>query len=706
MSEFSNILSQFIHEKNIKVYPLSKYCDFDRATMYKIINGKRNPPSRDIFEKMAYFMQLTPTEYDQFKEAYEISRVGSDNYYRRKSTENFLMHFPDKFSICPGSASSAGSGFKNDLQTPACASIHTQVELNYALRNILLAESSESTKGKVAMFMQPDYEGLFSLLSSLNLGYTLEIHHIFCLSNSEILNNDHELYNLEYFNNIFPLYLRNLNYQAYYFYDSIHSHFFNLNVLPYFIVTSRYAVSFSSDYQYGIFYSDPDIVAQFWKMFYAFQNKCAPLFQVFHMLPGNLHMLHNLSLNAVNSYLLQPEACLTPFITDRILEQALSPMLPERNKLLPVIGAFFSKNTENLDSMHVYFTKKGIQRFTQTGLLKEIPSEFYRPLLPTERLEMLQQLVLCCHQGTYRMLKSPLDQLPINLHLCVNETMGYFSFDNAENQTTYLMFNETGLLYTFLDYLQSLEETCFYTPEETADFINSEIRKLQYSQLYSKKETVLPPPIKNVKLHILIADTLLLSRKYATLSIIISGERSFFMSIMNTYTGRKFDPMHIKPENICLEDIAHALSYLCRGGGQTLIFYPVAQHCLNCAREAQSRGWSDRMVLACLLHDASEAYISDIIRPVKAHLSNYLEIEEMIMNVIWEKFNLNNLTSEEHAMWKQIDNDILSAELPVLFPGEKNYHTVPLQSVPDLSEHPFRNTEAQFLAAAHKLGIQ
>ena len=123
------------------------------------------------------------------------------------------------------------------------------------------------------------------------------------------------------------------------------------------------------------------------------------------------------------------------------------------------------------------------------------------------------------------------------------------------------------------------------------------------------------------------------------------------MSIMNTYTGRKFDPMRIKPKNICLEDIAHALSYLCRGGGQTLIFYSVAQHCLNCAKEARARGWSERMVLACLLHDASEAYISDIIRPVKAHLSNYLEIEEMIMNVIWEKFNLNDLSSEEHMMW-------------------------------------------------------
>ena len=134
MSEFSNILSQFIHEKNIKVYPLSKYCDFDRATMYKIINGKRNPPSRDIIEKMSDFMRLTPTEDEQFKEAYEISRIGADNYYRRKSTENFLMHFPDKFSIHTGSASD--SDFKNESRTPACASIQTQVELNYALRTI------------------------------------------------------------------------------------------------------------------------------------------------------------------------------------------------------------------------------------------------------------------------------------------------------------------------------------------------------------------------------------------------------------------------------------------------------------------------------------------------------------------------------------------------------------------------------------------
>lgn len=175
------------------------------------------------------------------------------------------------------------------------------------------------------------------------------------------------------------------------------------------------------------------------------------------------------------------------------------------------------------------------------------------------------------------------------------------------------------------------------------------------------------------------------------------------MSIMNTYTGRQFDPLNMTTEDVCLEDIAHALSFLCRGGGQTLIFYSVAQHSINCAAEAQARKWSDRMILACLLHDASEAYISDIIRPVKVHLANYLEIEEKIMNVILKKFHLDDLTLEETAMWREIDNAVLSAELPILFPGEHDHKVLPLLSTPDLQEHSFREIEKKFLNIAQRL---
>lgn len=169
------------------------------------------------------------------------------------------------------------------------------------------------------------------------------------------------------------------------------------------------------------------------------------------------------------------------------------------------------------------------------------------------------------------------------------------------------------------------------------------------------------------------------------------------MSLMNTYSGRKFDPMKITPEDVYLEDIAHALSLLCRGGGQLKWFYSVGQHSLNCAKEARARGWSDRIVKACLLHDASEAYISDIIRPVKVHLQNYLEIESMIMNAIWQKFGLGDLTDEEHRMWKQIDNEILELELKTLLDGEKDRSVPLLSSSPDLDERDYLSIESEFI---------
>lgn len=52
------------------------------------------------------------------------------------------------------------------------------------------------------------------------------------------------------------------------------------------------------------------------------------------------------------------------------------------------------------------------------------------------------------------------------------------------------------------------------------------------------------------------------------------------MSVMNTYSGRKFDPMKIAPEDVYLEDIAHALSLVCRGGGQipVVLFCRTAFH--------------------------------------------------------------------------------------------------------------------------------
>lgn len=169
------------------------------------------------------------------------------------------------------------------------------------------------------------------------------------------------------------------------------------------------------------------------------------------------------------------------------------------------------------------------------------------------------------------------------------------------------------------------------------------------------------------------------------------------MSIMNTFSGKIFDPMNITTEDICTEDIAHALSLLCRGGGHLMSFYSVGQHSLNCAKEAKARGWSERLQLACLLHDASEAYISDIIRPVKVHLVNYLEIEGQIMKQIWKKYGLDDLKEEECRAWKTIDDDILAFELKTLMNGGQSRTLPPLFSSPDVSQRDWKDIEQEFL---------
>ena len=87
--------------------------------------------------------------------------------------------------------------------------------------------------------------------------------------------------------------------------------------------------------------------------------------------------------------------------------------------------------------------------------------------------------------------------------------------------------------------------------------------------------------------------------------------------IINTFSGKQIDIENPNPDNILIEDIAHALSFICRGCGQVQFFFPVARHCVYCALEAKARGFSDEVVFACLLHDASEAYMMDLPKPLK-----------------------------------------------------------------------------------------
>ncbi len=166
---------------------------------------------------------------------------------------------------------------------------------------------------------------------------------------------------------------------------------------------------------------------------------------------------------------------------------------------------------------------------------------------------------------------------------------------------------------------------------------------------------------------------------------------------MTTYTKKKINPLQLQFDDIDIKDIAHALSLLCRGNGHIKYFYSVAQHSINCAREAMGRGYSKKLIKACLLHDASEAYLSDIIRPVKQHLEKYLTIENNMQTLLYKKFHITELSQEEADQIKEIDDVLLALELVELM--ERDIENTPIikSKQIDLSLRKFEDVEREFL---------
>lgn len=127
---------------------------------------------------------------------------------------------------------------------------------------------------------------------------------------------------------------------------------------------------------------------------------------------------------------------------------------------------------------------------------------------------------------------------------------------------------------------------------------------------------------------------------------------------IRTYSGLEINVFNPTPEMICIEDIAHALSNICRFGGHVNEFYSVAQHSIHVFELAEEE---DKLL--ALLHDASEAYLYDMPTPIKKELPEYKKAEHKLMLVIAEKFGFDWPMNERIEI---IDNKMLHWEFKQL----------------------------------------
>lgn len=125
-------------------------------------------------------------------------------------------------------------------------------------------------------------------------------------------------------------------------------------------------------------------------------------------------------------------------------------------------------------------------------------------------------------------------------------------------------------------------------------------------------------------------------------------------SWIQTYTGKQFFPLNPKTEDVCIEDIAWALSNICRFNGHSTHFYSVAEHSVYVSENVPVRH-----ALQGLLHDAAEAYIGDIPTPIKPFFNVNL-IERQLMRCISLHFLLEEYPFPD--IIKKVDAALLATE--------------------------------------------
>lgn len=137
-----------------------------------------------------------------------------------------------------------------------------------------------------------------------------------------------------------------------------------------------------------------------------------------------------------------------------------------------------------------------------------------------------------------------------------------------------------------------------------------------------------------------------------------------------TYSGLAFDLENIDQRKIKIIDIAHSLSLQCRYNGHCKTFYSVAEHCYRMSI------WDlPGDPLARLMHDAAEAYIGDIVRPMKEMLGDDIKIiEGQIQRAINDKYRITYSTIEI----KKADEIMLATEKrDLMAPCEKEWYKLP-----------------------------
>lgn len=476
MSVFSEKFGQFAREKDMKMYQVAQRSGLDRSTAYKLLRGERLPAGLETVSRLAGALQLDPTQTEELITAYKITRMGDDNYLRRKKVLDFLNSFSDSKPSAPAVLELSA---KEKAPLAECGVCEGEEQVNHLVYTVV-GSALTRKDCRLMLMVQPEYRFLFQMLLAVAPSEDCAIRHILCLENTN--SPGAAPYNMDCLKTVTDMLVSRHNYMPFYYYDNINSHFRNHMLLPYLILTDSCTVQISYDLQHAVYFTEPEKIIFFEGLFDSAMKRSTLLAKSLESIPESIEFYLAQYARGPAQSGCNVEPCLIPYLDRRMLEK-YTKQIDRRTEILDLFFHYVSLQREVMytDKFVEYFTAEGLEYFCCTGHIWQLPAFAVEPLEPADRYELLRRYCVSRTDTKTFLLKKEAALLLGKLEVMAwRDGRISFVYEHTPDRYTSFYLLESSLSFCFADFFTYLYESDMaYDNEESIRRIREAMKKIK-----------------------------------------------------------------------------------------------------------------------------------------------------------------------------------------------------------------------------------
>lgn len=467
MIEFSQMLEKCIYKSGLTENQLAKISGFTRSYIALMKNGQRL--SKDIvrMQKLLGALGLSPHEYDELWNMYLFERDGKQVFKLRESMISLIESF--------GRISKISIKTNHVYHIPDVKIIDNRIDTEILIKAIIEQEATKD-QGRIQMILQDGFEFLFNLLPSVrSYNDKIKIEHIVCLDENGGSDFNAQIYNLTLLEKLLPTILsgENEGYEVYYYYDKVASRFSNMAILPYIILTSDYVMPISTNIESALIFNERDVCKLYRRFFQEQKRVCRCMLE---RLPADLSLYAhcNYHFDVEELYTIGAQPCFGVFPVDEMITK----YIPEEKKdwlhIMKDTTARSRQMYQSLRTMTSYFTKKGIVKLLETGIIDELPHEVPVIIEHGDRKKLLGMLIQSIRRKEIKayLLDEQKILFPVELIIhAYSFTEVNFIYMSERKETCFIL-KEQSLSRSVYSFLTDLKESTYVLGiEETLEYL-------------------------------------------------------------------------------------------------------------------------------------------------------------------------------------------------------------------------------------------